>query len=211
MNCVNHLEVPSVVECAVCKRHFCPACAGNIGGDPVCTECAKEAVKRYKDNTNRNVSPAAAAWLAVIPCVGAIYNGTYVKAFYQFLGFVAIHELLQNQLGFGIPANVVFYVYTIVDAYRTAKALNAGTYRPEPLPFESRLNMNMVKGAILVLIGCLFLLNNLDFDLEFLHRYWPVLIILAGIYMVFVRGFGENRDEADLTGTGPRDGSFGKE
>ncbi|MBZ5605904.1 MAG: DUF5668 domain-containing protein [Acidobacteriia bacterium] len=58
---------------------------------------------------------------------------------------------------------------------------------------------------VLIALGVVFLLNNLDLlDLGRLLRYWPVLLIAMGAYMLYLRmggsasgsqasGEGENR------------------
>ncbi len=205
MNCIHHPEIGAVAECQICKKSYCASCIGNIGKDPVCTDCAVSAVKQYSEtcsNETRNISPVAAGWLALIPCVGAIYNGTYVRALYQFIGFVVINELMTGHMGFGFPATMIFYVFTIIDAVRTAKAIRNGTYTPEQFPLDRQLGGKLVTGLLLMLIGALFLLNNLDVNLEVIHRYWPVLIIAFGLYMVFSRKNGDEKVAEERRGPG---------
>ena len=55
---------------------------------------------------------------------------------------------------------------------------------------------------LLMLIGALFLLNNLDVDLEVIHRYWPVLIIAFGLYMVFSRKNSDEKAAEERRGPG---------
>jgi hypothetical protein len=58
-------------------------------------------------------------------------------------------------------------------------------------------------GGVLVVAGALLLVHNLGwFDLERFRQFWPVLLIVAGIY--FIRRSLEARKAG---GTGPVDGS----
>ena len=45
-----------------------------------------------------------------------------------------------------------------------------------------------VAPILLIVLGVIFLLNNLDFfEVERIIRYWPVLLIGLGAYMLYVR------------------------
>ena len=45
-----------------------------------------------------------------------------------------------------------------------------------------------VTGVALILLGVVMLLHTLNvLNLEYLAQYWPVLLIAAGIYLLYVR------------------------
>jgi hypothetical protein len=73
--------------------------------------------------------------LSIIPGVGQVYNGQYAKGLAVLLICAVFDELGKtNHLGvFGVAA-FGFWIYQIVDAVQTAKALVEG--RPLPNPFE---------------------------------------------------------------------------
>jgi hypothetical protein len=46
---------------------------------------------------------------------------------------------------------------------------------------------SIILGIILVTLGLLFLLDNLDFDIDVWHylgKYWPVILILIGVNQI---------------------------
>jgi hypothetical protein len=73
--------------------------------------------------------------LSIIPGVGQVYNGQYAKGI-AILLLCAVLDSLGKNSHFGVFGVAAFglYIYQIVDAYQTAKALVEG--RPLPNPFE---------------------------------------------------------------------------
>jgi hypothetical protein len=76
--------------------------------------------------------PVLAALLAVIPGVGAVYNGQYAKGIAHFVILIVLNAGHQVTGFFHLLA-FIWWVYQIVDAYQTAKARLEG--RPLPNPF----------------------------------------------------------------------------
>lgn len=207
MRCKYHPEQDAAIECAVCHSTFCPGCVRPLDGEPVCVECERQAVgllKRSKLPKYENISPTTAGWLAVIPCMGAVYNGTYKRALVQFLGFLlipsAIHSLLPVVSHFAPPITMIYYVYTIIDAVRMAKALKEGQELDEAPLFKSEISSHYWIGAGLILLGVVFLLQNLDVDLVLVRRYWPVALIGYGVYLLFRQARGGSDAFSDLDG-----------
>lgn len=55
----------------------------------------------------------------------------------------------------------------------------------------------LVWGIILIVIGLLFILNNMDIDIwHFLARFWPVALIVWGIWKLYY-GLKERREESE--------------
>jgi hypothetical protein len=131
-------------------------------------------------------SPFAAVVLSLLfPGLGQIYNGQLHKAFAFFGGFVAsIFACVQiNPMPFALFIPFVL-LYSYVDAWKSATAINnrflGGKAEPEEEGLESP-----VWGGVLVAVGLVLLLHNLDLiDLARFQRYWPVLLILAGVYFI---------------------------
>jgi len=49
-----------------------------------------------------------------------------------------------------------------------------------------------VAGIVLVVLGAVLLLNTLNLvNLAYLERYWPALLIAAGVYLLYTRLGGE--------------------
>jgi len=80
-------------------------------------------------------NPVLAGFLSIIPGVGQVYNGQYLKGIVILLICAVLNSIGKNNHleVFGIVA-FGWWVYQIVDAYQTAKARVEG--RPLPNPFE---------------------------------------------------------------------------
>jgi len=146
-----------------------------------------------------STSPALAFVLGMIPGVGAVYNGQYAKGLVHvvILG-LAISLVSSGTVSgfeplFGLMISC-FWFYMAFEAYHTAKKRRAGEPVDEfssvfPRP-ASRGPASRVPVAPIVLIalGALFLLSNLEIiDMHKLLRYWPALLIVMGIYMIYAR------------------------
>lgn len=150
-------------------------------------------------------NPALAAVLAALfPFgVGAVYCAQYVKGLAHMLIFAFLvwgassgGDGQSTVFGLGIA---FFYFYQIVDAYRSAKALQLGQPAPDPFGLNRALGTggktnlaNVPTGAlVLIALGVLFLLGNLGlFEFHTFNRLWlPVLLIALGIW-TFLRRSG---------------------
>jgi hypothetical protein len=127
--------------------------------------------------------------------VGAVYTGQYAKG----LAHLAIMTMLiagasASDHGHGEALGIIcgfglafFYVYQIIDAVRSAKAIQMSQPIPDPFGLAStfsggaKIETNKIPiGAIvLILLGVLFLLNTMG--LEFgVDRFWPLILIGLG-------------------------------
>jgi len=143
-----------------------------------------------------DVSPSLACLLGFIPGVGAIYNGQYAKGLVHAIIFGLLVSITSSGTAgdleplFGILIGV-WVMYMALEAYHTARKRHAG----EPVDeFSSILDVHGRRtgfpvGAItLIALGVLLLLSTTDvIQLHRLLPYWPVLLILAGAYMLYVR------------------------
>jgi hypothetical protein len=129
--------------------------------------------------------PARAAICAIIPGVGAVYNREYVKAIVHFTIFAGLTIISESVSVFGLAA-FAFYVFTIIDAYRSAEVI-AQTATTDPLtPPEEASGLNLLLwGGLLIGMGVLFLLDNLGaIHLRDAVQFWPVLLIGLGLYLI---------------------------
>jgi TM2 domain-containing membrane protein YozV len=143
-----------------------------------------------------NTSPGLALALGLIPGVGAIYNGQYLKGLVHAAIFGLLISLSSSSAGgVGEPILVMmcvgFYAYMMFEAYHTAKKRQAGLPVDEwsSLIAPNRYMSRAPIGPILVIVlGVLFLLDNLQL-IEFrqVARFWPVLLIVAGTVMLYNR------------------------
>ena len=224
MNCAVHQETPAVAYCRTCGTALCAACKRDVRGVIYCENCLAQ---RLQDVMPPAGAPAgavpsggptpvmvvpssgpnpglAAVLAAFFPFgVGAVYCAQYAKGLAHMLIFAFLvwgasngGDAQSTLFGFAIA---FFYVYQIVDAHRTAKALQVGQPAPDPFGLSQVLgpggksSFSNVPTAALVLIalGVLFLLGNLGlFAFHSFSRLWlPLLLIGLGVW-TFVRRSG---------------------
>ena len=207
-------------HCEQCVANFEAAIGPGAGSPPDLDEASQPPPERQEapargqarghertDSTPAPVrgpgSPALATLLGLVPGVGAVYNGQYAKG--------VVHAVLWGGLisvassgGKPPPVFVILVIlltfYMPIEAYRTARALRRGEEVDE---FSGLMSVgggrSPVGGIVLIVVGVLFLLNSLGFwQLRQLSRYWPVILIAAGVYMIY-RRITENTE-----GSGPR-------
>jgi 4-hydroxybenzoate polyprenyltransferase len=145
-------------------------------------------------------APKRAAWIALIPGMGAVYNNEYLKAITYFAvwaGLALMGNKVNGIFGFGAFA---FIIFTMFDAYRTAEAnarrrVEGGAASPEP-PRHDKVSIGW--GVFLMVLGFLFLLQNI-ISYYFLNRLWPLVFIGIGCYLLYLalrQRKGRNGDSA---------------
>jgi TM2 domain-containing membrane protein YozV len=144
-------------------------------------------------------SPGLAFLLGWIPGVGAIYNGQYVKGLVHALIFGLLISLIssaENSPGVPLLAMVLvgFVFYMPFEAYHTAKKRQMGIRVDEwsSLLSQSRYTGRAPVGpVVLILIGVVFLLDSLHLvEFREIGRFWPVILIVVGAYMLYSRVSG---------------------
>lgn len=205
MNCANHPEVAAVAFCRSCGKPLCEACQRPAQGTVYCDEHAPAAAAQqayspytapYNPKTDAGVSPGLAFILGFIPGVGAIYNGQYAKG----LVHVIILGLLISITSSGAAAGLeplfgmltgLWFFYMAFEAYHTAKQRQSGLAVDEfssLVPLRRQAGGFPVAPVLLITIGAVFLLNNLEIvRLYHMLRFWPVFLIALGAYMLYVR------------------------
>jgi|WetSurMetagenome_2_1015567.scaffolds.fasta_scaffold58294_2 hypothetical protein len=142
-------------------------------------------------------SPGVAAILACFPGLGHLYLGLYQRGVAFFLAFAAsIWMADHGDLGILIP---FVWFFNVIDAYRQANLINQASatgVMPEPLQLpKSRGSLGF--GVFLLLLGLLLLYNQFyPLDLTFLVDWWPMLLVLAGAYML-AKHFVEQKRQRD--------------
>ena len=149
--------------------------------------------------TVSDASPGLALGLGFIPGVGAIYNGQYAKGLVHAVIFGIIISILNSNVGGGIDVIFSFVLtawvfYMAFEAYHTARKRRLGIPVDEYsglMSLEGARHGAPALGAILVLLGVVLLLQTLHlFNFAYLARYWPVLLIGAGAYLLYSRFSG---------------------
>jgi len=153
MNCTNHPDQPVAAYCQNCGKALCAACVRPVSSNVYCEPCLAEKLgaraSGFPPGAAAPVLPGAprpvlAAILGVIPGVGAMYNGQYVKAIVHVLVFVVLVGLADAHGLFGIFIAAWFF-YQVFDAYHTARARRFGLPVPDPFGLNdlgTRLGMH---------------------------------------------------------------------
>jgi len=132
----------------------------------------------------------------MIPGVGAVYNGQYAKGLIHVVIFGLAISLMRSGAAsdfeplFGLMISC-FWFYMAFEAYHTAKRRRAGLAVDEfssIFPLQGGAARIPVGPIVLIALGVLFLLSNLEIiDMRRLLRFWPALLIVMGIYMIYAR------------------------
>ena len=159
MNCANHPDRPATAFCQGCGKPLCHECTRTFEGLLLCEPdfAARQAgtpgappppVPGYRpvgwtppSGSNGagsyaaqpiHTSPVLAALLGIIPGVGAMYNGQFIKALLHVVVFIVLVGTTEH---FGLAAFLIaaWVFYQVFDAAQTASARRDG--RPLPDPF----------------------------------------------------------------------------
>jgi TM2 domain-containing membrane protein YozV len=136
MDCVNHSGVSATAYCQNCGKALCATCVRNAaGGQIFCEPCwmAWQGAQRpFVPPPVGAPSPGLAAFLGLIPGVGAMYNGQFIKGLVHVFIFAVLVSAAHIYGIFGLfIAGWVFY--QVFEAYYTAKARCCGEPLPDPL------------------------------------------------------------------------------
>ena len=190
MKCSIHPAIDSQEKCHACNNPICAQCAHKIKDKPYCPDClalGAEWAATVKGLKFPSEAPKRAAVCAIIPGMGAVYNNEYMKAVTYFAVWAALSVMGSRVHGvFGFGA-FVFVIFTMFDAYRTAEAqarrrLQPGYVSTEPVPQDRTI---IGWGIFLILLGFVFLLQNVIPEYLLFNRLWPLVFILLGGYLVY--------------------------
>ncbi len=218
MNCYLHPETTATGFCRSCGRPLCAICQRPSEGTIYCQDHAPGAYNAaYSTNADPNAaanpyappaaapvyavppvqtSPGLAFLLGMIPGVGAIYNGQYLKGLVHALVFGLLITLIDNSGGTGAQPLLAmilaaFWFYMAFEAYHTARKRQLGVPVDEwssILPRGRQGGRIPVGPILLIAIGVIYLLNSLDLlDFRAISRFWPVILIVVGAYMLYSR------------------------
>ncbi|MGC2369077.1 MAG: DUF5668 domain-containing protein [Candidatus Sulfotelmatobacter sp.] len=223
MNCATHNDTAAVAFCRTCGKPLCANCTRDVRGVVYCEPCLAArlegtapaagfapqqavyppvGVPPISPRPSSGPNPTVAGILAgFFPFgVGAVYCSQYAKGLahlliFGLLIFASDHAGNWDAL-FGI-AIAFFYVYQIIDAVRTARALQEGQPPPDPFGLGQAFSMGErseaknipVVAIVLIGLGVLFLLHTMDIWEFGMDRFWPLILIFLGAWM-FARAWG---------------------
>src|SRR3989449_2220917 len=240
MNCATHNDIAAVAYCRTCGKPLCANCKRDVRGVIYCENCLAERLQgvqppptpcqqvvdpsvRVAPLPGSGPNPALAGILAgFFPFgVGAVYTGQYAKGLAHLVTFAVLvwgassarGEGLETILGLGIA---FFYVYQIIDAVRSAKAIQVGQPAPDPFGLAQTFGAGEkvdtakvpIAAVVLIGLGVLFLLHTMGGWFFNLDRFWPVILIGLGIWL-FARRWGViGQSSGQYGGVRCRRGSF---
>jgi Domain of unknown function (DUF5668)/B-box zinc finger len=225
MNCATHNDIAAVAFCRTCGKPLCANCTRDVRGVVYCEPCLAARLEgtapaagfvppqtvyspvgvpgiAARPSHGSGPNPTVAGILAgFFPFgVGAVYCSQYAKGLahlliFAMLIFASDHAGSWDALfGFGIA---FFYVYQIIDAVRSARAIQEGQPAPDPFGLAQAFSMSE-KGesknipfvaVILIGLGVLFLLHTMNIFEFGLDRFWPLILIFLGGWM-FAKQWG---------------------
>jgi hypothetical protein len=135
MDCVNHTGVGATAFCQSCGKALCAGCVRNAAGGQILCEPCWTAWHSYRQPFTApagSPNPSVAALLGLIPGVGAMYNGQFLKGLIH-VGIFAVLVSAAHLYGvFGIFI-AAWVMYQAFEAYHTARARRDGQPLPDPL------------------------------------------------------------------------------
>jgi TM2 domain-containing membrane protein YozV len=149
MNCAIHTNTPAAAFCRTCGKALCENCKREVMGAIYCEPCIAARLQSGGVPTSPAVpvtvvqggpSPGLAALLGMIPGVGAMYNGQFVKAFIHVVIFAMLIVALSHARG-ALPVFfslmlAAFWFYMVIEAYQTARARQVGQAAPDFLGLD---------------------------------------------------------------------------
>ncbi|MGA9391910.1 MAG: DUF5668 domain-containing protein [Candidatus Sulfotelmatobacter sp.] len=222
MNCATHNDTAAIAFCRTCGKPLCANCTRDVRGVVYCEPClaarlestapaafvpppsvyqpvvSPTPVARAGSGPNPTVAGILAGFFPF--GVGAVYCSQYAKGLahllvFGLLIFASDHAGNWDALfGIGIA---FFYVYQIIDAVRTARALQEGLPAPDPFGLAQTFSLgeksdtkNIPAVAIILIgLGVLFLLHTMNIWEFGMDRLWPLILIGLGAWM-FARLWG---------------------
>jgi Ca2+/Na+ antiporter len=192
------------VKCYNCSRTLCPYCDHRIKGDSFCQDCIVAGIESLLSPASKRRDKRHRSWIAALcslfPGGGAVYNRQNVKALIYFITIVGLFHLTTLNVFEGLLSVVAlaFYLYSIVDSYRTAELIAAGDtpganeerFKRALARRASALGLLLISGGLLVLIQM-----TQPFGIELsLVRFLPAGLIVLGGYLI-VAHLKRRRDE----------------
>ena len=136
MDCVNHTGVEASAYCQNCGRPLCTSCVSTAAGGQIFCQPCYSARQNYQQlfvaPRPGGPNPSAAAALGLIPGVGAMYNGQFLKGLMHVVIFAALISITDYYPIFGLFI-AAWIIYQSFEAYHTAKARREGQPLPDPL------------------------------------------------------------------------------
>jgi hypothetical protein len=201
MYCAYHNHATALVQCSSCNRGLCSACDHRIKGYPYCQDCIVAGIQSLQRGQQyyhyASPNPASggnrkafmAALCALLPGGGSIYNRQNFKAIIQFVGIIGLFRISRiSPLQIMFLGGMLFYFQSILDAFRTARAVAQGESASAN---EEKFKQGLIRRAPMIGIGLIVagllvfirMVQPLNTMLSF-SRLAPVALIILGGYLL---------------------------
>jgi hypothetical protein len=214
MKCAVHSDVDAVGYCRNCGKAMCSTCVRPVRDVLYCEECLANIVgitapvpsvptpvaeSQYQmpasdlppaSTSYARSNPVLAFFLGFLPGMGAFYNEQYGKGMIHLAIFLVLFiSGVDGAMSGGAEAALWIcvaglWVYMPIDAYRTAKARQAGETLSDPL--DAFTKERPIGPILLIGAGVLLLLHNFDWFpwYRISQFFWPAVLIAAGVLMM---------------------------
>jgi TM2 domain-containing membrane protein YozV len=140
-----------------------------------------------KDQKEKN--PSLAAFLAIFPGMGAIYNGNIIKGITYMLIFAVLIVLTDSA---NEPDAVVFglliagfFIFQIIDSYNEAIKIKQNVLAEEKTT-SNKEDLSLFSAIVVLMMGIVFQLANFNlFTYRQVTRLWPFVLISFGLRIVY--------------------------
>jgi Domain of unknown function (DUF5668) len=203
MKCYHHPEADAVRECRLCGHPLCGQCSVEVQQGVYCRDCLESRLQNPPASASPvtppdRKSPKVAGWLSIIPGLGLVYLGQYLKALVVWVLFMGACHLSERS-DVGGPLGAFLWFAQIFYAVQEARRINRARAGAPQVEEESGLpeKESPLWGGILIGIGTLLLLDQFDLIRfgELFETFWPVLIIVLGL-QILLRGRSDRRRAA---------------
>ena len=214
MKCAVHPDLDAAGYCRNCGKAMCPTCVRPVRDVLYCEEClagivgipaphaaaSPAAESQYQipasglpatpPSRASAANPVLAFFLGFLPGMGAFYNEQYGKGMIHLAIFLVLFiSGIDGAMSGGAEAALWIcvaglWVYMPIDAYRTAKARQAGETLSDPL--DAFTKERPIGPVLLIGAGLLLLLHNFDWFpwYRISQFFWPIVLIGAGVLMM---------------------------
>jgi hypothetical protein len=214
MKCAVHPDLDAAGYCRNCGKPMCSTCVRPVRDVLYCEEClagivgipapahaaSPVAESQYQmpasglpaavPSRASAANPVLAFFLGFLPGMGAFYNEQYGKGMIHLAIFLVLFiSGIDGTMSGGSEAALWIciaglWVYMPIDAYRTAKARQAGEILSDPL--DAFTKERPIGPILLIGAGLLLLLHNFDWFpwYRISQFFWPIVLIGAGVLMM---------------------------
>jgi hypothetical protein len=148
-------------------------------------------------------SPALASVLSLFPGLGQAYIGYYQRGFAHAVVMALCITLLNSGLGTLTPFVALFlaffWMFNIIDAGRRTALYNLALEGAGAIEMPKDMKLpagGSLMGGLLLIAGgaLLFAHTRYDYSLDWLEDWWPVGLVLYGVYLIVGWWRGRRRE-----------------